>query len=266
MSNHIKDRSMPSPTAIASKLKRAHPHKRESVESVRAEASSTRPGAFPPQGVIAPSIEGRSSAMFELGARPLGSSARGATGGLWDILFQRYLTTVRDLVFHLSEDAVRRALEQNTGLESLALGMGEHAIAVASESAHERTERILDLHKAQASLVKRAGGAVTALQAAGLLGKITRQAVEKRRERGTVLAVMASGEYHYPLFQFESPAVLAGLPEVLRAFTIRNGWTQLSVLLSPQDALDGRSVVEALKQGDVEGAVGVAASFGDTGG
>ena len=77
---------------------------------------------------------------------------------------------------------------------------------------------------------------------------------------------MAAGEYLYPLFQFDSPAVLVGLPEVLKAFTVRNGWTQLSVLLSPQDALDGRSVVDALKQGDVEGAVSVAATFGDTGG
>ncbi len=136
---------------------------------------------------------------------------------------------------------------------------------MASETAQERSERILDLRRAQASRIEQSGGA-TAAKAAELLGNVTRQAVEKRRERGRLLAVSAGGEHLYPLFQFENAAVLEGLPDVLTAFRVRNGWTQLSVLISPQSALDGRSVVDALKQGDVDAAVGVAASFGETGG
>ena len=233
----------------------------------RTRLESSQVGQPAPQDATESASEELLSSLVSPWAAPLRSSGHGAATALHDILFRRYLATVRDLVMHLSEKAVRRALEQNTGLESLAVGIGERVVAaaVASESAQERSERILDLHRAQASLLDQSGGAVTAIKAAELLGK-TRQAVEKRRERGTLLAVMAAGEYLDPLFQFDSPAVLVGLPEVLKAFTVRNGWTQLSVLLSPQDALDGRSVVDALKQGDVEGAVSVAATFGDTGG
>ncbi len=61
------------------------------------------------------------------------------------------------------------------------------------------------------------------------------------------------------------PSSPAGLAEVLAAFTVRDPWTQLSVLLSPQDALDGRSILDALHAGEVQAAVGVANSFGNTG-
>ena len=256
------------PTVPRSKL--SHTPTRVAQESglTRTPLESSKVGQpAPPTQDATESASEELSSLVQPWTAPLRSSGHGAAAALHDILFRRYLATVRDLVMHLSEETVRRALEQNTGLESLAVGMGEHVVAaaVASESAQERSERILDLHRAQASLIDQSGGAVTAVKAAKLLGK-TRQAVEKRRERGTLLAVMAAGEYLYPLFQFDSPAVLAGLPDVLKAFTVRNGWTQLSVLLSPQDALDGRSVVEALKQGDVEGAASVVATFGDTGG
>lgn len=184
---------------------------------------------------------------------------------LQEVLLLRYVATVSDLVRQLPEHAVLRALEQNTGFESLAVAIGDIAVDTAAMSARHRYERIVDLSSARASLIAHAGGAITAVEAAALLGGITRQAVEKRRERGTLLAVMLNGECRYPMFQFEHAAVLAGLSAVLKAFSVRDGWTQLSVLLSPHDALDKRTVVDALTQGDVDAAVGVAASFGDTG-
>ncbi len=257
------------PPAITPKSKSSAP-KRQPEEPIRARepVALRQTGVSSPQAPQvtddahserSPFAAAQDTALFSF-------SGIGTSAGLQDILFRRYLVTVRDLVQHLSEEAVRRALEQNTGLESLALGMGEQGVAAAaSEGAHNRSECILDLHRARSALLEQAGGAVTAIKAAGLLGK-TRQAVEKRRERGTLLAVVAQGEYLYPLFQFENEAVLDGLPEVLQAFTVRNGWTQLSVLLSPQDGLDGRSVVDALKHGDVKVAASVAAAYGDTGG
>ena len=52
---------------------------------------------------------------------------------------------------------------------------------------------------------------------------------------------------------------------IKKPFTVRDGWTQLSIIMSPHDALDNRSLLDALKDGDIDAAVGVAASFGDTG-
>ena len=107
------------------------------------------------------------------------------------------------------------------------------------------------------------GGGLTSSQVAGALG-ITRQAVDKRRGRRALLAVPnGSGEYVYPACQFTLDGVIPGLEEVLRAFHIRNPWTQLSVLLASAPALGGKTIVEALKSGAIERAVAVAASFGE---
>jgi hypothetical protein len=112
-------------------------------------------------------------------------------------------------------------------------------------------------------LLRSAQGGLTSSQAAAALG-ISRQAVDKRRSRHTLLAVPAgSGEYLYPACQFTPDGVIPGLEEVLRAFQIESAWTQLAVLLAPAPALQGKSVLDALRAGEVSRAAGVVASFGE---
>ena len=112
-------------------------------------------------------------------------------------------------------------------------------------------------------LLKLAGGGLTSKQAAKALG-ITRQAVDKRRRRRALLAVpTGSGEHLYPACQFSSDGVIPGLEDTLHAFQIRNPWTQLSALLAPTPALQGRTVLEALQAGEIKRAVSVVASFGE---
>jgi hypothetical protein len=57
--------------------------------------------------------------------------------------------------------------------------------------------------------------------------------------------------------------VISGLEAVLRAFRIQSPWTQLSVLLAPAPALAGKTILEALKSGDVDTPVAIAQSFGE---
>jgi hypothetical protein len=169
---------------------------------------------------------------------------------LQEVLLRRYVATVSDLVKHSPANTAPRALEQNTASKASLWELGNTVVDTAAASARDRYDRLVDLGGAMASLIAQAGGAVTAPDAAALLGGITRQAVEKRRERGTLLAVMLNGECRYPVFQFEHAEVLAGLPTVLKSFTVRDGWTQPSVLMSLHDALNGRTVVAALKDGE----------------
>jgi hypothetical protein len=115
-------------------------------------------------------------------------------------------------------------------------------------------------------LLRAAGGALSSQQAAQALG-ITRQGVDKRRLRRALLAVPAgSGDYLYPACQFTSDGVIPGLEGTLRAFQVRNPWTQLSVLLAPAPGLGGRSILETLAAGDAARALAIAASFGAQGG
>jgi hypothetical protein len=86
---------------------------------------------------------------------------------------------------------------------------------------------------------------------ARVLGGVSRQAVDDRRRRRTLLALRTSdGVWVYPQLQLDDRnRVLTGLPEVLAAFDAEtiDGWTLASLITTPQDALAGRSVVEHLR-------------------
>jgi hypothetical protein len=112
-------------------------------------------------------------------------------------------------------------------------------------------------------LLTSAGGGLTSSQVARALG-VTRQAVDKRRNRGGLLALpTGSGDYVYPACQFTPDGLIPGIEEVLRAFQIRSPWTQLSALLAPARSLSGKTIIEALKSGAIEKPVSIAASLGE---
>ena len=112
-------------------------------------------------------------------------------------------------------------------------------------------------------LLTSGGGSLTSSQVASALG-ITRQAVDKRRNRRALLAVPnGSGEYVYPACQFTADGVIPGLEEVLRAFQIRSPWTQLSALLASAPGVGNQTILEVLKSGEIEKAVAIARSFGE---
>lgn len=89
---------------------------------------------------------------------------------------------------------------------------------------------------------------------ARVLGGISRQAVEERRRRRTVLALRTTdGTWVYPAFQLDGRnRVVRGLPEVLERFHPRSPddeWMVAAFLAAPQPALGGRSIVEHLREG-----------------
>ena len=109
-------------------------------------------------------------------------------------------------------------------------------------------------------------GGLSAAQVAEALG-ISRQAVDKRRSRGTLLAVpTGSGDYLYPACQLTPDGVIPGFENLLAAFKVEGPWTRLSLLLASSPALGGKSVLEALRDGEAEKAAAVVAAFGEQGG
>lgn len=98
-------------------------------------------------------------------------------------------------------------------------------------------------------LIEDAGGTLSAENAGRLLG-ISRQAVDKRRRAGTLLAVREGSDWRYPACQFSETDVLAGIADVIRAYASAGPWVALDFLLAPDSALGGRSALEALKSGD----------------
>ena len=98
------------------------------------------------------------------------------------------------------------------------------------------------------ALIEAAGGTLTASDVALLLD-ISRQAVDKRRRSNGLLGLRQGGDWLYPRCQFDEAQhdVIADLPRFLREAEITNPWVALDLLLSPDDALFGRTPLEMLR-------------------
>ncbi|MEW6124600.1 MAG: DNA-binding protein [Pseudomonadota bacterium] len=98
-------------------------------------------------------------------------------------------------------------------------------------------------------LLERAGGTLSAEEAGRVLS-ISRQAVDKRRRTGALLAVREASDWRYPACQFDQGDVVAGLAEVLRGFAGQGPWIALDFLLAPEAALGGDTPMAALRAGE----------------
>lgn len=99
---------------------------------------------------------------------------------------------------------------------------------------------------------------------ARVLGGVSRQAVEERRRRRTVLALhTADGAWVYPAFQLDGRnKVVHGLADVLGRFHPRtpdDDWMVAAFVAAPQPGLGGDSIVDHLRHGgDLDAAVALA--------
>ena len=109
------------------------------------------------------------------------------------------------------------------------------------------------------------GGVLTAEEAARGL-RLTRQAVDKRRKAGRLLALpLGRRGFAYPAWQFTRGGTLPGLERVLAAFEERDPWMQAVFLLSPDPRCGGRLPLSLLRIGEVEPVVRAARAYGEQG-
>jgi hypothetical protein len=140
-------------------------------------------------------------------------------------------------------------------VEALAGNREQDPLAGARLRGLEAKRRLLDIE----------GGTLSSGEAAHLL-QITRQAIDKRRKEGKLLAVeLGKKGYYYPVWQFE----LKGLEEVLRTLRDRDVWEQLSFFVNPSFALDDRTPLDILRKGKKDtlpAVIQAAAAYGEQGG
>jgi len=211
----------------------------------------------------------RSTAALARANRTPSSSAgrRGADSArqaLAQAFLKRSVKMLERVSSSASSDALKSALSSPTDVGGVASLLSDLApLGVDLSAVDPFMEAMARGAAIKRELLTNGGGGLTSSQVSSALG-ITRQAVDKRRNRRALLAVPnGSGEYVYPACQFTSDGVITGLEEVLRAFQIRSPWTQLSMLLACAPALGGKTILEALKSGAIERAIAIAASFGE---
>jgi hypothetical protein len=137
------------------------------------------------------------------------------------------------------------------------LGPGEvHPLTKAPVPSAEERARVqflslLDRFEARSRLL---ADALTAPQVARLLGS-SRQTSLSRAQAGTLFAVYDRGAWRFPSWQFdpEGPdGVVAGLADVLEALAGLSPLAKLVWLSRETPMYEGRSPVEALRDGELE--------------
>ncbi|MEH2668143.1 hypothetical protein DXU07_01455 [Bradyrhizobium elkanii] len=159
-----------------------------------------------------------------------------------------------------SVTALQKVREQNKQLTGQAFRFFSEAAkktAVVNKDAFAPDARALAVLEgvriAQEDL-RRSGGAYDLDQVRTLLRGISRQAVDKRVQEGSLLAVPGPSNHRsFPTLQFNvDGAVVEGLKSVQEALPTNNPWTVLNFLAQPDDRLGGRKPIDLLREGKVE--------------
>ncbi|WP_245277816.1 hypothetical protein [Mesorhizobium sp. L48C026A00] len=112
-----------------------------------------------------------------------------------------------------------------------------------------------------------AGGAYDLDQVRTLMRGVSRQAIDKRVQEGTLLAVPGpSNRRSYPTLQFNRDGtVVPGLKAVREALQTSNPWTVLNFLSHPDDRLGNRKPIDLLKSGERAPVIETARRHGEQG-
>jgi hypothetical protein len=113
-----------------------------------------------------------------------------------------------------------------------------------------------------------AGGAYDLEQVRTLLRGISRQAIDKRVQEGSLLAVPGPSNHRsYPTLQFNRDgSIVAGLRDVREALPVESPWAVLNFLVNPDDRLEGRKPIDVLRSGNVGEVIEAARLYGEAGG
>ncbi len=162
---------------------------------------------------------------------------------------RRALGMVERMASEAPAEVLADALAAPTDAGALARALTSAATADAVRALDPFAAAIARGVEAREALVRKAGGLLSAAEVARMLG-ITRQAVDKRRGGGKLLAVKVGSDWRYPAAQFgPGGATPAGLEEVIAS---DSPWGALSFLVSEDTVLEGRTPLQTLRDGGID--------------
>src|SRR5438477_5251207 len=141
----------------------------------------------------------------------------------------------------LSEKAVANATQAPTDLDVLVRALSSPELLEELTQANPLAPAFIRGVNASRRLIIEHGGAFTVTQAATHMG-ITRQAVDKRRNAGKLLAISTGRHgFRYPAWQFDDSGVLPGLEDVLNVLGDHDAWLQVAFFVSKNERLGGKT-------------------------
>lgn len=166
-------------------------------------------------------------------------------------LLVRYVHAVDRIVRQMPKDLALLTLAAPSDFGALARALSDPRMAAPSLQTDPLAGAVGRSIAHRRRLAEMAGEMLSSAQVEDLLG-IKRQAIDKRRQANKLLAVRMAADWAYPAFQFGQDGVLPGLEDVLKAHADEDPWVILDILLAPDTALGGRSLLEALQDGDAD--------------
>lgn len=179
-------------------------------------------------------------------------------------LMRRAINAVMTLAT-LSEDSVVEATSAPTDLAALVRALRSDEMLEDLSRAEPLAPAFIRGIEARRALIDEHGGTLTAEQVAQTIG-ISRQAVEKRRQAGKLVA-LATGRhgYRYPVWQFSDSGTLPGLEEALGVLASHDEWMQTLFFVTKNARLGHRTPIEFLKAGRLAQVLDAAQMYGEQG-
>lgn len=162
---------------------------------------------------------------------------------------------------HLSEEQLRHLPGGDDFPYVLVKRLADHLPDASDPLARAKTRGLVS----QREMLGVEGPPMGVREVAGHLG-ISRQAVDKRRQRSKLLAVsFGTRSLQYPCWQFMETGVLSGLEETLLALAPSPPWACLRFFVSGNHRLGGKRPLDLLRAGRVEKVLDAAKAFGEHG-
>lgn len=166
-----------------------------------------------------------------------------------------------------SKTRFKTAQNVKVGSEVRAPRTRERMINQAAFEPDARSLAILEGVRIAQEELHEAGGAYDLEQVRTLMRGVSRQAIDKRVQEGSLLAVPGpSNRRSYPTLQFNPDGtVVDGLKAVTGVLPTSNPWTILNFLAQPDDRLRGRKPIDVLREGKIDLVVESARRMGQQG-
>jgi hypothetical protein len=179
----------------------------------------------------------------------------------------RALDNITHTVELLDIESLENIVSSSSNSEVLLSLFEESIVLEFKRPPHDDPLRSLRLKGIQAKkeLLNREGGVITSGQVTELLG-ISRQAVDKRRRQGKLLALsLGKRGYFYPVWQFSENGVLPGFETIMNVLKNYDPWMKVVFMLNANDRLDNRTPLEELREGQLDRVFEAARVTGDQG-
>ncbi len=179
----------------------------------------------------------------------------------------RALNNITHTVELLDTESLEKIVSASSNLDVL-LSLFEESVVLESKAQSNkdplRSMRLKGI-RAKNELLEKEGGVITSSQVAELLG-ISRQAVDKRRKQGKLLAVSPGKRgYFYPVWQFSEEGVIPGFEKVMNILKDYDPWMKMIFMLSANHYLGNHSPLEKLREGDLDNIFKAAEAAGEQG-